>query len=312
MNTPGNLRSSSRVLPAVDADALASVITRRYVQGGKTLRLQEANDSLRLLQLVYRGEAMRGLLSPVETTLESYVLAVCDSVERSYRAIYGARAVSKAPEDHHLPPDAMRALWEAALENNERGARLENTLNIQSMHNEVSERAYRAAAEIMQVDVRPSLISEVAARSASRTPLIAGILETTKSAVRTAVDAAIRAGKGIRETLAAVRAKATKIAKGRSGVIARTESVRATNVGVGLAAKHSWVVTHISVVGCTQVEWRGPAFYRGLPTCNIQNVPAQDAETLDFHPQHTGFYAISGTMGPDGSIPNLPLHPGSA
>jgi hypothetical protein len=206
----------------------------------------------------------------------------------------------------------MRAIWESALESNERGARLENVLNIQSMHNEVSERAYRAAAEIMQVDVRPSLISEVAARSASRTPLIAGILETTKNAVRTVVEAAIRAGKSVRDTIAAVRDKATKIAKGRSGVIARTESVRATNVGVGLAAKHSWAVTHISVVGCTQVEWRGPAFYRGLPTCNIQNVPAQDAETLDWHPNHTGFLAISGTINPDGSVPNLPLLAGSA
>lgn len=310
MTSPGSLVSSRLVKAGADPDAVAYAVVRRYQQRGKSLRLQEANESLRMLQLIYRQEAMRGVISPVERVLESYVLEVCNSVERTYRAVYGARQLGKAHESHHIPPEAARALWESALESNERGARLENALHLQSMHNEVSERAYRAAAEIMQVDVRPSLVSEVAARSSSHTPLIAGIWETTKNAVRTAVEAAIKAKKGFTEMVKDVRQKAVQIAKGRSGVIARTESVRATNVGVGMAAKHSWQVSHISVVGCTVVEWQGPHRYRGLPTCNIQNVPASDADSLEWHPNHTGFIAISGIVDANGLAPNLPLSAG--
>jgi hypothetical protein len=178
------------------------------------------------------------------------------------------------------------------------------------MHNEVSERAFRAAAEIMQTEVRSSIIAEVAARSSSHTPLLAGIWETTKSAVRTAVEAAIKTGKNVLETIAIVRQKAAQIGKGRSGVISRTEAVRATNIGVAIAAKRSPVVSHISVVGCMIVEWKGPHFYRGLPTCNIQNVPANDADGLQFHPNHTGFFSISGTTDSNGLAPSLPLMAG--
>jgi hypothetical protein len=311
MITPGSLASSKLVRAGADADAVAFAVVRRYEQGGKSLRVEEANESLRLLQLIYREEAIKGVASPVERILEGYVLAVCEAVERTYRSVYGQRSMSKAPEGHHLPPEVTRALWENGLELNDRGPRLENILHLQSMHNEVSERAFRAAAQIMQTEVRPSIISEVAARSSSHTPLLAGIWETTKSAVRTAVEAAIKAGKNFRDTLALVRQKAQQIAKGRSGVISRTEAVRATNVGVATAARRSPVVSHISVVGCMFVEWKGPHFYRGLPTCNIQNVPASDVDSLEFHPNHTGFFAVSGITDSNGLSPSLQLTAGS-
>jgi hypothetical protein len=311
MKTPGNIASSTYVSAGAEPDAVAYAIVRHYQQRGKSLRVQEANESLRLLQVLYRAEAVRLVASPVEQTLEGYVLSVCESVERTYRAVYGQRAVSKAPEGHHLPPEVMRALWENGLESSERGPRLENILHLQSMHNEVSARAFRAAAEILQTEVRPSIISEVASRSASHTPLLAGIWETTKSAVRTAVESAIKAGKSFQDTLKLVRQKATQIAKGRSGVIARTEAVRATNVGVAVAARRSPVVSHISVVGCMFVEWKGPHFYRGLPTCNIQNVPASDVDSLEFHPNHTGFFAVSGITDSNGLSPSLQLTAGS-
>lgn len=289
---------------------MAHAIVSTYLHRGKSLRAEDANRSMAMIQQLYRAEAMKGLLSPVEKALIEYAERVADTADTIYRRVYGMRSTQKAPEGHHLPPEIRRGIWESAMEQEARESSLTNLLNIQSMHSNVSERVYQSVAEILQSDVRPSMLSEVAARSSSHTPLIRGILETTKQGIRSLVDRMVTAGKSFSDTVKAVKAKAKEIAGGRAGTIARTESVRATNVGVTMAAKHSWEITHISIVGCTAVEWRGPAFYMGLPTCNIQNVPAKDGDTLEFHPNHTGFIQIAGTVNADGSYPNLVLSAG--
>ena len=47
------------------------------------------------------------------------------------------------------------------------------------------------------------------------------------------------------------------------------------------------MITHVSVIGCEAREPGSPQ-YRGESTCNIQDVPINDADKLEFHPNHTG------------------------
>jgi hypothetical protein len=305
-----NFESSRRANAGLGVDAMTRAIVGSYLHRGKSLRKDDANKSIVLIQQLYRAEAMKGLINPVEKALIEYAERVADTADTIYRRIYGMRSAQKAPEDHHLPPSIHRGIWESAMEQEARQSGLTNLLNIQSMHSDVSERVYVSVAEVLQSDVRSSMLSEVAARSSSHTPLIRGIMETTKKGIRALVDRMVTAGKSFSDTVKAVKAKAKEIAGGRAGTIARTEAVRATSIGVTMATKHSWEITHISVVGCTMVEWRGPCFYRGLPTCNIQNVPAKDGDSLEFHPNHTGFIEIAGTLNADGSYPNLILAAG--
>ena len=67
----------------------------------------------------------------------------------------------------------------------------------------------------------------------------------------------------------------------------RTESFIAVDEGIKEAAKISNSLTHMSVVGCRAIEPNIPT-YMGTPTCNIENVPIQDVDIVQFHVNHTG------------------------
>ncbi len=62
------------------------------------------------------------------------------------------------------------------------------------------------------------------------------------------------------------------------------------------------VVSHISVIGCEAVE-EGIPEYKGVPTCNIRNVPVEDAHELAFHINHTGTMVPTGFYNSDGTKP---------
>ncbi|MAS81987.1 MAG: hypothetical protein CMF45_04800 [Legionellales bacterium] len=74
--------------------------------------------------------------------------------------------------------------------------------------------------------------------------------------------------------------------------IARTEGQRAVDEGLKEGIKLSDIVSHMSVIGCQAVEPNIPT-YRGDPTCNIEDVPVEDVDLVDFHINHTGAWVAS-------------------
>jgi len=83
-------------------------------------------------------------------------------------------------------------------------------------------------------------------------------------------------------------------------------AIRTTRVGTGKGSiKESNVVTHVSVFGCETIEDEGPMFYAGIPTCNIQDVPVEDMDELEFHINHTGAIIPSQFINDDGSVPDV-------
>lgn len=74
--------------------------------------------------------------------------------------------------------------------------------------------------------------------------------------------------------------------------IARTEGQRAVDEGLKEGVKQSDIVSHMSVIGCQAIEPNIPT-YRGDPTCNIEDVPVEDVDLVDFHINHTGAWVAS-------------------
>ena len=77
------------------------------------------------------------------------------------------------------------------------------------------------------------------------------------------------------------------ISPSRLNTFGRTESFIAVDEGLKEAVKISDSITHMSVVGCRAVEPNIPT-YQGTPTCNIENVPISDVDSVQFHVNHTG------------------------
>ena len=78
----------------------------------------------------------------------------------------------------------------------------------------------------------------------------------------------------------------------RLTTLGRTEGGRAVDEGIKEAAKRSDIVSHMSVVGCKAVEPNIPT-YNGAPTCNIEDVPVEDVDLVEFHINHTGAWIAS-------------------
>ena len=104
-----------------------------------------------------------------------------------------------------------------------------------------------------------------------------------------AIDSGLFANAAWGDAVAAVTALITQRVKSASrlNTFGRTEAYRAVDEGLKQAVKISQSLTHMSVVGCRAVEPNIPT-YRGEPTCNIENVPIQDVDSVQFHVNHTG------------------------
>jgi hypothetical protein len=74
----------------------------------------------------------------------------------------------------------------------------------------------------------------------------------------------------------------------RVATIARTESSVIVDASASNCYMESGRVLTVQVVGCQAIEPNIPE-YEGVPTCNITGVPAEDADKLEFHPNHTGY-----------------------
>lgn len=121
---------------------------------------------------------------------------------------------------------------------------------------------------------------------------IVNINETTRSQIRGVITTAVNDGRTPQEVAQLVRDQISGSSASRSMTIARTEMGRAFDTGTLEALTQSGLVSHISVIGCQKREPSSPT-YRGESTCNIQDVPIEDAPLLEFHPNHTGVIVAS-------------------
>jgi hypothetical protein len=260
-------------------------------------------DMVRLRrQLLIDGQ--RSLTAVLLPFFEATIKRVCDLALET-----GLNAGVPKPRDIDFlkPPKSAKAVFEIDLGGSPTEAAWAEAIRT----------ALGPEADVaLMTDYKPT-VQSVSARAASRTAIFLGasasaqasvnilrrstvlaqqvtrINETTRHQLVAAVRRTMDEGMTIAESVRSVRETVPQIARARIPTIARTEIGRAVDEGVKEMMKASGSVSHVSVIGCTAREPSSPQ-WRGESTCNIQNVPIEFVDELEFHPNHTGAIVATG------------------
>lgn len=272
-------------------------------------RRQLNRDIVDVHRLAYL-HGSRLLAGKFEKLFTDQIEAIIEGALRRADIMYG---IKPGAFNLSLPEDVHETLWAVSIENELQAGELLTSNLLAPVAQEVADRAYEQVSRLLGSRGGKSLGKAFFGPDWLRRigEAVTGITETTRQRLRKVIQAALRKGKNPIEVAEEVRDKIPKIAKNRVPTIVRTEMGRAADKGTSTAMKRAKNVTHISVVGCEAIEKRGPKF-RGIPTCNIQNVPVEFEGEVSFHPNHTGTWIVSGFRKSDGSVPDLPLRRGTA
>ncbi len=132
--------------------------------------------------------------------------------------------------------------------------------------------------------------------------------ETARRLNRTITESIYKHRHTTYETVQHLRKEAPYLSRNRLATIARTEAGNAADEAIKETVRQNEdIIQYVSVIGCQKVEPGIPTF-EGVPTCNIVNVPAQRADELTFHINHTGVIVPS-TMRHDGNVDDEALFP---
>jgi HK97 family phage portal protein len=111
--------------------------------------------------------------------------------------------------------------------------------------------------------------------------------EFTRELLGRTIANGIEAGENQAEIAKRIQAEMDDYNTSRPLRIARNEIAEAYRQGARVGMKQGQVITHVSVVGCEDREPNSPT-YRGESTCNIDDVPMEDVDQLNYHVNHTG------------------------
>lgn len=136
------------------------------------------------------------------------------------------------------------------------------------------------------------------------------INDTTRDLLARTINDGLAEDLTVSEMVKRIRERVPQIAENRIPTIARTEMGRAADEGVKAGIRGSQNVTYVSVVGCEAIE-PGIPTYRGIPTCNIKDVPVADIDELHFHINHTGAIVPSKFREEDGAAKPTPTTGGA-
>lgn len=148
--------------------------------------------------------------------------------------------------------------------------------------------AYTRIGSLMGVAGQSTTMQQIVPRISQQIAQnLTNVNTITRERIRSTVSQSLLDGDTPRVLAGKIEATIESMSKYRSATIARTELTNAFNRGSILAFKQCETLTHISVIGC-EARNDSDNYYHGEHTCNIQDVPIEDAETLTFHPNHTG------------------------
>lgn len=258
---------------------------------------------------IRRSASLRGsrmMTKPLAEVMRSQVDKVIARVENRMAVSYSGKApVVRIPVAQH------QGIWAEALayvfEQEGEDMAVINAVRpgLQSVASVVSTRT----AEVLGAAVGPGSARALQTSVDTIARQVTRINETTRDRLAREIANAIDEGEHPFEVMERVRRRVPEIATNRVPTIVRTEMGRAADAAALRAMKDSNTVTHVSVTGCQAIEAGIPTF-RGVPTCNIKNVPIEYSGSLTFHINHTGAIVASGFKTALGHTANLPLREG--
>lgn len=229
--------------------------------------------------------------------------ALIDYVSGSPRTRKGA----KAPTILDLG-GSQEMLWAMAMEEVFRNANLDITIKVLPKYQSAAAQAYEQTSVLLGNELAKKNSVAILRRAQGLCQQVTRINNTTKDRLSSTINTGLKNDLTVTEMIALIRDRFPQIAENRIQTIARTEMHRAADEGVKQALRESKTVTHVSVIGCRAIE-PGIPTYKGIPTCNIQNVPLADIDQLSFHPNHTGAIVASAFRDTTGAAPAIsPTH----
>lgn len=210
----------------------------------------------------------------------------------------------KAPISLDIRGDDQLTIWMQAIELAVAEMGLDGVQSLVPDIQSVLAQGFSRTGELLgeaRLQGTPDLDARFLGMSKEIASKITRVSGSVRSTVGRTITRAVEEGLSITEVASQVRAVSDRFAGHRSLTIARTELNRAYTNGAIIQFQGSESVTHVSVIGCQEREPTSPT-YRGLSTCNIKNVPVQDAHTLEWHINHTGTLVASNFRNPDGTV----------
>lgn len=192
-------------------------------------------------------------------------------------------------------------LWAQAIDDVFATAGIEAVTELIPPIQSVMGQGYSRVGILLAQEAEPDVNPRIARNAREIAQKITRINDTTRTAFNRLIRQSIEEGLTVSETAQRIREQLPKINANRSLTIARTELNNAWTQGAVTAYQQSKTLTHVSVIGCEAREPGSPT-YRGESTCNIQDVPVQDAHTLQFHINHTGTIVPSRFRNEDGTV----------
>lgn len=192
---------------------------------------------------------------------------------------------------------ANEAIWaEAIKEVLGPAANVELTTAYIPIVQSVAARAYERTSIFIGEELAPDASITILQRSRNMAQQVTRINDTTRQNLVNTIVKTREEGQTIAEAVRTIRENVPEIATNRIPTIARTEIGNAIDQGFIQAVKESSTVLACSVVGCKAREPNSPR-YRGVSTCNIQNVPVADLDLIRHHPNHTGSWIATSFLG---------------
>lgn len=186
-------------------------------------------------------------------------------------------------------------LWAEALRTAFDEIGVEATVDLVKPIQSTLGQGYSRTATTVGAEVAAGASGDLAREARGIAQRIARVDDNTRGMFEKQIRKALQEGQSAIETARTLKRTIPEVSDARAMTVARTELSRAYNQGAIAAMKATPGLTHISVIGCQSREkerWNQASYqqfmYRGESTCNIQHVPIEDAEKLNFHPNHTG------------------------
>ena len=257
-------------------------------------------DLIRVQKLARREsypKMTKGLLAMFNEEMDEFI-----------EALEHPSAKARQPDISIELPEHLAALVASALRKtfSEKQIRARVVKRLRPAIQTAMDHTYRKSVVLLGGKPTDRNLNRIRANADRMCNLVTRISQTTKYRLRREIRYAMDNRMTLAETVKHIRSRFRSIAAYRIPTIVRTEIGRAMDYATIQAFKDQGNVTHVSVIGCEAIE-PGIPTYHGIPTCNIRNVPIEDALDLEFHINHTGTIIPTGFLKADGKPPRLRL-----
>ena len=258
------------LIPVADA-GLADSVGDVGVAPEKSAKFMQFDNKVTKLQLsILRmsRNARRKSGKTIRKEMESFFSDQEDDVTKIFNSVFGTKG--KAEENEFIRKIKAEIFGKTA------DGKLRNS--IKKGHTSVLVQAIDDMNDVMETDIDPSTANPLVTAGIGRLGRkVTRVNDATRDDIESQIKTGVDAGESIDKLKKRVEHVYTKAKGFRAEMIACTESALAYDQGSILSYKAAGV-KFVDVIGCQD----------SVPDCLARNVPIDEADSLTFHPNHTG------------------------